>query len=101
MYEKNKFLLEPGCINDAFELREPEFYKLVTTVTCDNDIRKKYTVTIGRWNQQTTFKESKYKKEPKSGLIVPGESISKKEPSKKSGKIPSHLYIVPVAPTLL
>ena len=33
-YAKNDVVLEPGWISDDFELREPELYKLVTTVTC-------------------------------------------------------------------
>ena len=36
-YAKNQAVLEPGWISDAFELREPEFYKIVTTVTRDDD----------------------------------------------------------------
>ena len=35
--QKNESLLERGWISDAFEFREPEFYKLVTTVTRDVD----------------------------------------------------------------
>ena len=47
-YAKNGVLIEPGWISNAFELREPEFYKLVTTVTRDDDSRNIFTVTIGR-----------------------------------------------------
>ena len=36
--------------------------------------------------KRTSVEESKYKEKPKSALIVPGESISKKEPSKISAK---------------
>ena len=46
-YEK-KVVLQPVCISDDFEFREPEFYKLVTTVTCDYDIQNIYTIPIGR-----------------------------------------------------
>ena len=72
----------------------------MTTVTCDDDIRKIYTVPVGGCNQQTTFEESKCEKKPKSELIVYGASIPKKEPSKKSYKKPNQLFIVPGAPTL-
>ena len=72
----------------------------MTKVTCDDDSRKKYTVPVGRFNQLTTFEESKCEKKPKSALIIPGASISKKEPSKKSSKKPKGLYIVPGAPIL-
>ena len=33
---QKKVVLELGWISDDFELREPEFYKLVTTVTRDD-----------------------------------------------------------------
>ena len=62
----------------AIEFCEPEFYKLVTKVTCDDNSQNIYTVPIGRWNQQTSVEE------PKSELNITGESISKKEVSKIS-----------------
>ena len=78
----NVVVLEPGRISDAFELREPEFYKLVTSVTQYDEIPNIYTVPVGRCNQQTSFEESRYEEKPKSALIVPSESISNKEPIK-------------------
>ena len=45
-YEKNEVVLEPGWISPAFEFCEPEFYKLVTTVTCDDESPNIYTVTV-------------------------------------------------------
>ena len=39
-YENIVVALEPGWIRDNFEFREPEFYKLVTTVTCDETKHK-------------------------------------------------------------
>ena len=59
-----------------------------------------YTVPVGRFNKQTTVEESKCEEKPKITLIIPGASISKKEPSKKSAKKPMRFYIVPGAPTL-
>ena len=126
-YAKKEVFCEPGWISDSFELREPQFYKLVTTVTRGDEGRKFYSVPVGQWNQLTTFEESKCEnepfkslphvqettkllkkeprkksaKKPKSSLIVPGASISKKEPSEKSAKKPKRLYIVPGEPTLL
>ena len=47
-YAKNDVVLEPGCIIDVFELREPEFYKLVTTVTRDDESPNIYTVPVGQ-----------------------------------------------------
>ena len=72
----------------------------MTTVTSDDDSLNSCTVTVVRCNQYTTSEESKFEKKPKSELIVPGASISKKEPDKKPAKKPKRLYIVPGAPTL-
>ena len=58
-----------------------------------------YTLPVGRCNQLKKFEDSKYEKKPKSALIVPVASISKKKPSNKSAKKPKRLYIVPGAPT--
>ena len=38
-YEK-KIVLQPGWIRDAFEFREPELYKILTTVTRDEEGKK-------------------------------------------------------------
>ena len=53
-------MLEPGWINDAFELRKPEFYKLVATVIFDDDSPNLFTVPVGGCNLQTSVDESKY-----------------------------------------
>ena len=45
---KNEVVLETGCISDAFELREPKLYKLVTTVTRDDDSQNIYTAPVGQ-----------------------------------------------------
>ena len=73
-------------ISDAFDFHGPELYKLVTTVTRDYDSQNTFTITVVRLNQQTSVKESKYKKKPKSELIVPSQYISKKELRKMSEK---------------
>ena len=86
-YAKNGVELEPGWISDAFELCETEFYKLMTTVTRDDDSPNIYTVPFGRCDLQTSVDESKYEEINRNVLICPGESISKKEPSKISKKI--------------
>ena len=72
----------------------------MTTVTCDDDSQNIYTVTVGRFNQQTSIEESKYKEKRNITLIVPGEYISKKEPRNISEKKTMYLYIFPDAPTL-
>ena len=71
-YVKNKVLLEPGWISDAFEFREPEFYKLVKTVTYYDESQKHYTVYDGQCNQQKSAEESTYEDKPESVLIIPG-----------------------------
>ena len=81
-------------------MREPELYKLATTVTCDYDIINIYTVTVGQYNELTSVDESEYEEKNQNSLISPGESISEKEPSKISEKKTMRLYIVPGAPTL-
>ena len=57
-YAKKEVLCEPVWISDAFELCEPELYKIVTTITRDDESRKFYTVPVGWWNQLTKFEES-------------------------------------------
>ena len=99
-YAKNDVILKPGWISDAFELSEPEFYKIVTTVECDDDSKNIYTVPIVQCNLQTSADEYKYEEIHHNTLICPGGSISKKEPSKISEKKKICLYIVPDEPTL-
>ena len=69
-------------------------------VTRDDDSENMYTVPVGRYNEQTSVEESKYEEERNNALTVPGESISKKEPSKISEKKIMGLYIVSGEPTL-
>ena len=57
---KNEFVLELCWIRDAFDFHEPEFYKLVTTITRDDDSPNIYTIPVGRCNLQTSLDESKY-----------------------------------------
>ena len=54
---KNEVVLEPGWISDAFEFREPDFYKIVTAVTYDDESQNIYTVPVGRCNQQISFED--------------------------------------------
>ena len=99
-YAKNEVVLEPGYISDSFELREPELYNLVTTVTRDDYSPNIYTVTVGRYDIQTSVYESKYEEIHNNVLTFPVGSISKKEPNKISEKNTISLHIVPGAPTL-
>ena len=99
-YAKNDVVLELGWISDSFEFREPEFYKLVTTVTRDDDSRNIYTVPVGRCFEQKFVDDFKYEEKRNKALTGPGESTSKKEPSNTSEKKTMRLYIFPGAPTL-
>ena len=47
---RKKVVLEPGWISDAFELCEPELYKVVTAVIRDDDSQNNYTVPVGPYN---------------------------------------------------
>ena len=58
-YAKNEVVLQPGWIRDAFELREPELYKLVTMVKRDDYSPNIYTLPVGRCDLQTSVDESK------------------------------------------
>ena len=98
----------------------------MTTITRDDDIRKFYSLPVGRFNQLTTFEESllenhsfwyldgdegddgggnigdllkKYENEPLKILPYVEETtkLLKKEPSKKSAKKPSSALIIPSA----
>ena len=59
-HAKNEVVIESGWISNAFELRKPEFYKLVTMVTRDDDSQNVYNVTVGRCNELTSVDGSKY-----------------------------------------
>ena len=94
-YTKNEVVIEPGWLSYAVEFHEPEFYKLVKTVTRDDDSKMFYSLPVGQCNEQTPVEESKYEEKRKIALTVPGGYISKKEPRKISEKKTMCLYIVP------
>ena len=73
----------------------------MTTVTRDDDSQNIYTGLLGKYNQQTSYDGSEYEEKRNNALFDPGESISKKKPSKISEKKTMRLYIVPGVPTLL
>ena len=56
--KKRKFYVNQVGVVMLFELDEPEFYKLVTTITRDDESRKFYTVPVGRCNQLKKFEDS-------------------------------------------
>ena len=59
-YANNVVSLEPGWIRDNFEFFEPELYKLVTTVTCDETKHKTFTVPVGRCDIHTSQDEPNF-----------------------------------------
>ena len=67
-------------------MREPEFYKLVTMVTRDDDSPNIYAISVGWCDLKTSVDESKSEEIHQNALTCSGESISKKEPSKISEK---------------
>ena len=83
-----------------FEFLEQEFYKLVTTITRDDDSKIIYNVPVRQCNQQTSVEESNYEEKHNIALILLVEYISNMETSKISESKTIRLYIVPGAPTL-
>ena len=79
IYVKNEVVLEPGWIIDDFELHEPEFYKLVTTVTHDDEIQNNYTVPVGQCNELTSVNESKYEEIRHNALNCPGYHLRNRD----------------------
>ena len=71
----------------------------MTTVSRDDESRKKYTAHVGRYNQLKTFEESKCENEPLKVLPYVEEmtKLPKKEPIKKSAKKPKSALIIPSA----
>ena len=69
----------------------------MTTVSRDDESRKKYTAHVGRYNQLKTFEESKCENEPLKVLphVEETKKLSKKEPRKKAVKKPKSSLIIP------
>ena len=70
---------------------------MVTTVTRDDESQKSYTVPVGQCNKLTTFEESKCENEPLKVLphVEETKKLSKKEPRKKAVKKPKSSLIIP------
>ena len=80
-YANNVVALEPGWIRDNFEFRESEFYKLVTTVTCDETKHKTYTVPVGRCALHKSVYVPNFVDMHHNALLYLGGSNKKEEPS--------------------
>ena len=78
-YANNEVELEPGWIRESFEFSEPVFYKLVTTVTCDETQHKTYTVSVGLCAMHTSVYKPKCVDMHHNTLICLGESNKKEE----------------------
>ena len=62
-----------------FEFSEPEFYKQVTTVTCDETQHKTYTVPVGQCTLHLSQNESNFVDMHHNALICIGKSNKKEE----------------------
>ena len=84
--QKNVVALEPGWISGSFECSEPELYKIVTTVTCDETQHKTYTVPVERYDLHTPVYEPKFVDMHHNALICLGKYNKKEEPRNISDK---------------
>ena len=78
-YTNNEVALEPGWIRGNFEFREPEFYKLVTKVTCDETKHKTYIVPVGKCALHTSQDEPNFLDVHSNVLTCLGQYNKKKE----------------------
>ena len=73
-------------IRENFEFSEPDFYKQVTTVTCDETQHKTYNVPVGRCSINTSQENHNYLDTHSNELSCLGESNKKKERVPEYGK---------------
>ena len=78
-YANNEVALEQCWIREIFEFSEPDFYKKVTTVTCDETRHKTYTVPVGRFALHKSKDEPNFLDMHSNSLTCLGESNNKKE----------------------
>ena len=78
-YSNNEVTLEPGWIREIFEFSEPEIYKQVTTVKCDETQHKTYTVPVGQCSLHTSQDEPNFVDMHPNALICLGKSNKKEE----------------------
>ena len=65
--------LEQCWIREHFEFSEPDFYKQVTTVTCDETQHKTYIVPVGRCSLHTSQDEPNFLDMNSNALTCLGE----------------------------
>ena len=60
IFKNNEVALEQCWIREIFEFSEPDFYKQVTTVRCDETRHKIYNVPVGRCSLNTSQGEHNF-----------------------------------------
>ena len=78
-YTNNEVALEKCWIYENFEFSEPDFYKQVTTVTCDKTQHKTYIVPVGRCALHTSQDEPNFLDMHSNALIFIGKYNKKEE----------------------
>ena len=78
-FTNNEVALKQCWIREIFEFSEPDFYKQVTTVRCDETRHKTYNVPVGRCSLNTSQDEHKILDMHSNALTCLGESNKKKE----------------------
>ena len=78
-YANNEVALEPGWICEKFAFSETEFYKQVTTVTCDVTQNKTYIVPVGQFALHISQDEPNIVDMHSNALICLGISNKKEE----------------------
>ena len=79
IFTKNEVAFEKCWIRENFEFSEPDFYKQVTTVICDETWHKTYIVPVGRCSLKTSQYEHNFLDMHSNALTCIGESNKKKE----------------------
>ena len=78
-FKNNEVALEQCWIRENFEFSEPDFYKQVTTVICDETQHRTYIVPVGRCSLNTSQDEHNFLDMHSHALKCLGESNKKKE----------------------
>ena len=77
-FTNNEVALEQCWIHGNFEFSEPDFYKQVTTVRCDETRHKTYNVPVGQCSINTSQDEHNFLDMHYNALTCLGESNKKK-----------------------
>ena len=77
-FKNNEVSLEQCWICENFEFIEPDFYKQVTTVRCDETRHKNYNVPVGRCSLNTSQEKHNYLDMHSNAFTSLGKSNKKK-----------------------